>query len=196
MSSHEFTLFDTPIGRCGIVWGGRGIVGLQLPERDERGTRKRLSSALSRCEQGAPSAEIRAAIEQIVDLAFGREATDLSEIALDMERVARSERQVYAIARRIPPGETLTYGEIAERLGDKLLARDVGQAMGKNPFPIVVPCHRVVAAGGKLGGFSAPRRRQYQAQDAGDRRRGGERPAGPVLTAPSGAATAACYANT
>jgi methylated-DNA-[protein]-cysteine S-methyltransferase len=72
-----------------------------------------------------------------------------------MARVSDFERQVYAIARKIPPGETLTYGDIAEKLGDKLLSRDVGQAMGKNPFPIVVPCHRVVAANGKLGGFSA-----------------------------------------
>jgi methylated-DNA-[protein]-cysteine S-methyltransferase len=73
-----------------------------------------------------------------------------------MTQVPDFERNVYAIAREIPPGQTLTYGEIAEQLGDKLLARDVGQAMGRNPFPIVVPCHRVVAANGKLGGFSAP----------------------------------------
>ncbi len=72
-----------------------------------------------------------------------------------MARIEPFEKEVYAIARTIPPGETLTYGDIAEKLGDKLLARDVGQAMGKNPFPIVVPCHRVVAANGKLGGFSA-----------------------------------------
>ena len=72
-----------------------------------------------------------------------------------MEGVPEFERRVYEVARRIPPGATLTYGEIAARLGDKLLARDVGQALGRNPFPIVIPCHRVLAAGGKTGGFSA-----------------------------------------
>ena len=80
----------------------------------------------------------------------------LSDLPLDMERIDPFRRKVYAIARGIPPGETLSYGAIAEKLGDKALARDVGEAMGKNPFPIVVPCHRVVAANGKLGGFSAP----------------------------------------
>ena len=83
------------------------------------------------------------------------EAVDLSAVPLDLSQTPAFHAKVYEIARAIPPGETLTYGQVAERLGDKLLARDVGQALGKNPWPIVVPCHRVVAAGGKLGGFSA-----------------------------------------
>ena len=74
---------------------------------------------------------------------------------VDLERVPEFNAKVYEIARRIPAGETLTYGQIAVKLGDRLLARDVGAALGKNPWPIVVPCHRVTAAGGKLGGFTA-----------------------------------------
>ena len=154
MSSPAFTLFDTPIGRCGIVWGERGILGVQLPEGDDARAMTRLGRRFPYASEDVPPAGIQRAIEQIVVLLSGG-PTDLSELALDMGCVGAFEKQVYAIARKIPPGETLTYGEIAERLGDKLLARDVGQAMGKNPFPIVVPCHRVVAAGGKLGGFSA-----------------------------------------
>jgi methylated-DNA-[protein]-cysteine S-methyltransferase len=77
-------------------------------------------------------------------------------VTIDTAGVADFNRRVYAIARTIAPGATLSYGEIAERLGDRNLARDVGQALGQNPFPVIVPCHRVLAAGGKSGGFSAP----------------------------------------
>jgi methylated-DNA-[protein]-cysteine S-methyltransferase len=94
------------------------------------------------------------AIGEIRQLLAGK-AVDLLDIPIDIARVPEFNARVYEIARAIPPGETLTYGEIAVKLGDKLLARDVGAALGKNPWPIVVPCHRVTAAGGKLGGFSA-----------------------------------------
>ena len=154
MTSLEFTLFDTPVGRCGLVWGERGIVGLQLPEGNDDKARARVARRFPSAAEGQPTPEIRKAIDLIVTLLEGKSA-DLSGIALDMHRVADFEQRVYAIARKIPPGKTLTYGDIATKLGDKLAARDVGQAMGKNPFPIVVPCHRVVAASGKLGGFSA-----------------------------------------
>jgi len=150
----EFTLFDTPIGRCGVAWGERGIVGLWLPEADDAKAKARVRRRYPNAAEATPPQEIRAAIAAVVAL-LSSERSDLSAIALDMARVSDFERQVYAIARKIPPGETLTYGDIAEKLGDKLLSREVGQAMGKNPFPIVVPCHRVVAANGKLGGFSA-----------------------------------------
>ncbi len=155
MSALGFTLFDTPIGRCGIAWGPRGVVALQLPEADDAKAQKRLLRRLPGAVEAQPPPVIGRAIEEIVAL-LSCERADLSGIPLDLARVSDFEKQVYAIARKIPPGETLTYGEIAEKLGDKLLSRDVGQAMGKNPFPIVVPCHRVVAANGKLGGFSAP----------------------------------------
>jgi methylated-DNA-[protein]-cysteine S-methyltransferase len=155
MKAAEFTLFDTPIGRCAIAWRQRGIVGLQLPEADDAQARKRLLRRHPGATEVEPPENIAAAITRIVALLSGKPA-DLSGLPLDMARASDFERKVYAIAREIPPGETLTYGEIAEKLGDKLRSRDVGQAMGKNPFPIVVPCHRVVAANGKLGGFSAP----------------------------------------
>ena len=83
------------------------------------------------------------------------EARDLTGVTIDNAGVPEFNTRVYAIARNIPPGATMTYGEIAERLGDKTLAREVGTALGQNPCPIIIPCHRVLAAGGKTGGFSA-----------------------------------------
>ncbi len=154
-TSKSFTFFDTPIGRCAIAWGAGGIVGLQLPEADDARAQKRLLRRLPGAVEAAPPPEIARAIDSIVALLSGKRV-DLADLPLDMARATPFEKEVYAIARKIPPGETVTYGDIAEKLGDKLLSRDVGQAMGKNPFPIVVPCHRVVAANGKLGGFSAP----------------------------------------
>jgi methylated-DNA-[protein]-cysteine S-methyltransferase len=151
----RFALFDTAIGSCAIVWGERGILGLQLPSADETSTIARLKRRYRDVEQGEPTPEVRKAIAEIVALLRG-ERRDLSGITLDMERVPQFERSVYEIARTIPPGEVITYGEIAKRLGDPMLAQAVGIALGQNPFPIVVPCHRVVAAGSKIGGFSAP----------------------------------------
>jgi methylated-DNA-[protein]-cysteine S-methyltransferase len=149
-----FALFDTAVGRCGIAWGARGIVGVQLPERRDDATRTRL---LRRCPgacKATPPPAVKDAVDGIVALLDG-EARDLSSVALDMARVPPFHRRVYAVARSIPPGATLSYGEIAARLGDRRAARDVGEAMGRNPFPIIVPCHRVLAAGGRVGGFSA-----------------------------------------
>ncbi len=155
MTARGYTLFDTAIGRCAIAWGERGIVALQLPETSDRDTRTRLLRRHPDATEMQPPAEVKRVCAAIVALLNG-EATDLTGVALDMDSVPAFERRVYEIARTIPPGETLTYGEIAARLGDPAAARDVGQALGRNPFPIVVPCHRVQAAGGKTGGFSAP----------------------------------------
>lgn len=154
MTTDSFTLFETAIGWCGLVWGERGIVGVQLPEADEAKTRARLRRRFPGAREAAAPPEVQRAIDGITTLLRG-EATDLSGVALDMERVPPFNRQVYEVARTIPPGATLSYGEIAARLGDPSLARDVGQALGQNPFAIIVPCHRVLAAGGKIGGFSA-----------------------------------------
>jgi methylated-DNA-[protein]-cysteine S-methyltransferase len=154
MTAYGFTIFGTGIGRCGIAWGPRGVTGVQLPERSDHETRACLLRKCPDAGEASPPPEVRRVIDDIVAL-LGGEAIDLSEVVLDMTRVPDFERRVYAIARTIPPGATLTYGEIATRLGDRGLARDVGQALGRNPFPIVVPCHRVLAAGGKAGGFSA-----------------------------------------
>jgi methylated-DNA-[protein]-cysteine S-methyltransferase len=153
--STSYTLFPTPVGPCGIAWGENGIVGIWLPETDERRTRARLLRKQPHAVAAAPPPDVRAAIAEITALLSG-DRRDLSGIPLDFEGVPAFPRRVYEIARSIPPGETLTYGEVARKLGDPLRAREVGQALARNPFPIVVPCHRVLAANGKSGGFSAP----------------------------------------
>lgn len=154
MTRVKFTLFDTAIGRCAIAWAARGIVAVQLPQPDEAQTRVRIKQRFVDPEEIAPSAEIQAAIEGIVTLLNGERA-DLSAIDLDLDDCPEFNRSVYAIARTIAPGATLTYGDIAKRLGGVELSRQVGTALGQNPCPILVPCHRVLAAGDKPGGFSA-----------------------------------------
>jgi len=156
MSARQhFALFETAIGVCGIVWTARGVCGVQLPEKDPAATRARVHRRHPTATEAPPTPDVQRAIDGIVALLRG-ERRDLTGIAVDNSAIPEFNRRVYAIARNIPPGSTMTYGEIAERLGDKLLARDVGQAMGENPTPIIMPCHRVLAAGGKTGGFSAP----------------------------------------
>jgi len=155
MSEFGFALFDTAIGRCGIVWNASGVVGVQLPERSESATRQRLQRRFAAAHEAAPSAQAQHAIDGIVALLNG-ERRDLDDVTLDLNAAPEFNRRVYAVARSIRPGATLSYGEVAERLGDRLLARDVAQALSENPCPLVVPCHRVLAAGGKTGGFSAP----------------------------------------
>jgi methylated-DNA-[protein]-cysteine S-methyltransferase len=154
MSNVSFALFDSPLGACAVTWSADDIVGLQLPESDEAKARARIAHRYPGATEEAPSAEISEIIEQVGDLLRGK-PVDLTGINLDMRAVPDFDRRVYAIARTIPPGATMTYGEIAARLGDRAAAREVGQALGRNPFPVVVPCHRVVAAHGRLGGFSA-----------------------------------------
>ncbi|HEY6754760.1 MAG TPA: methylated-DNA--[protein]-cysteine S-methyltransferase [Pseudolabrys sp.] len=155
MTTYSFALFDTAIGTCGIVWTSRGIAGVQVHNASERATRASLLHRFPDAQEVAPLPAVQWAIDGIVALLRG-EPSDLSDVTIDVDKVPAFNRKVYDIARSIPPGATLTYGEIAERLGDKLLARDVGQALGQNPIPLIVPCHRVLAAGGKTGGFSAP----------------------------------------
>jgi len=154
MMASGFALFDTAIGRCGIAWGGHGVTGVQLPEAGEPETRARMLQRFPAAGEAPPPPEIEQAIERIMALLCGA-SSDLSAVALDMEHVPAFHRRVYEIARTIPPGMTLSYGDIAARVGAPGAARAVGQALGRNPFPIVVPCHRVLAAGGKIGGFSA-----------------------------------------
>lgn len=154
MSAQRFALFNTAIGVCGIAWSERGVTGVHLPERDTMATRDRLRSRFADAVESAPSAQVQHAIDGIVTLLYGQ-PTDLGFVALDMEGIPPFRQSIYAVLRGIPPGGTLSYGEVAARIGDGSTARDVGEAMGLNPFPVIVPCHRVVAAGGRLGGFSA-----------------------------------------
>ena len=154
MTDHRFTVFDTAIGSCGIAWGERGIVAVQLPMSSAEKTRQRIHQRYPDIKQAIPPAAVQNVIDGIVELLAGQ-PNDLSDVMLDLEGVPDFNRRVYDIARKIPPGKTLTYGDIAKRLGGVELSRDVGQALGHNPCPVVVPCHRVLAAGGKPGGFSA-----------------------------------------
>src|SRR5579863_4609209 len=154
MTALGFALFETPIGPCGIAWTDGGVVGVQLPDRNEDATRARLRRRYPEALEAPPPDRIQPAVDGIRDLLHG-EKRDLSDIPVDLQAVSPFQQRLYAILRTIPAGATVSYGELATRLGDDITARDVGEAMGQNPVPIIVPCHRVVAAGGKLGGFSA-----------------------------------------
>lgn len=150
----SFAIFETSIGLCGIVWGEHGIVGVQLPEATEGRTRARLQKRFRDAIEAPPPPAIATTIENIVALLDGRPA-DFSEAPLDTKALPEFNRQVYEIISALPPGEIMTYGEIAKRLGkEPQAARDVGQALGENPIPIIIPCHRVLAANGRPGGYS------------------------------------------
>ena len=155
MNAPGFTLFDTPIGRCALVWGGHGLLGVSLPAANDAATRRRLARHFPLAREAPPPADVEHAMARIVALLNGM-PDDLADVAIDLAGVPEFNRRVYAVARSILPGATRTYGEVALRLGEPHAARAVGQALGANPWPIVVPCHRVLAAGGKAGGFSAP----------------------------------------
>ena len=147
--------FDTGVGRCAIAWSESGVAGVQLPEATEAATRARMQRRFPSAVEAAPPPPVQAAIDGIVALLAG-EPSDLTGVALDLRSVSEFHRAVYEIARTIAPGETMTYGAIAAQLGAPGAARTVGQALGQNPIPIIVPCHRILAAGGRAGGFSAP----------------------------------------
>jgi methylated-DNA-[protein]-cysteine S-methyltransferase len=154
----ETTSFETAIGRCEIGWTGAGVARVRLP-----GSNPVAAAA-------TPPAVVRRAIDGIVSLLDG-EPADLASVPLDLGRAEPFDRRVYALAREIPAGETRTYGELARQLGEPD-ARAVGAALARNPVPLVVPCHRVIAADGDLRGFSAPggiatKRRLLQIEGAG-----------------------------
>ena len=153
-ATRSFALFDTALGTCGIVWGERGIVGVQLPESTSAAARARLRRRFPDAREAPPPPEVCRAIDGVVALLRG-EPSELADVELDMSAVPEFHRRVYEVARTIPRGATLSYGEVASRLGAPGAARAVGQALGQNPFAPIVPCHRVLAAGGRLGGFSA-----------------------------------------
>ena len=138
MAAQAFALFDSPIGSCGIAWNAKGIAGFHLPLATAQATRLRLQQRWA----GAPAL-------------LAGEGIDLSDFPVDLTDAPEFHRKVYEVARTIPPGRTMTYGEIAKRLGVPHESREVGQALGRNPIAIIVPCHRVLGADGKMGGFSA-----------------------------------------
>ncbi len=150
-----FTFFDTAIGTCAIVWAETGITGVSLPSENAEMMRSHINQRFPDAKESVPSPGISRTIADIQALLDG-EKRDLLDAKLDTTGVPEFHRRVYEIARSIPPGNTLTYGEISARLNAPGTARAVGQALGANPFPIIVPCHRILASGGKAGGFSAP----------------------------------------
>jgi methylated-DNA-[protein]-cysteine S-methyltransferase len=153
---NNFCLFHTAIGSCAIAWSDRGVTSLWLPESSDHQTRARVARRFPQATETAPPPFVSHAIDGIVALLAG-EARDLTDVPLDFDdSVPDFHRRVYDVARTIGPGRTLSYGEIAARVGEPDAARAVGQALGKNPIPIIVPCHRVLAADGGTGGFSAP----------------------------------------
>lgn len=149
-----YTLFETEIGRCGVAWGPRGVLGLQLPEKTYEATRTRLLRLCPSADEAEPPKPIARAIDDITALLRGEKKT-LRAIQLDMNRVSAFNSRVYETARAIPAGQTRTYGQIAQAIGEADGARAVGQALSRNPFAIIVPCHRVVGANFQLVGFSA-----------------------------------------
>lgn len=150
-----FATFDTAIGWCAIAWSSSALVGVWLPEHSRDVLTRRVLRRHTGAVEQAPPPFAADAIERLVALLAGDDP-DLSQLPLDLDDVPEFNRRVYALARTLPRGVTLTYGEVATRIGAPGSAQAVGQALGANPFPLVVPCHRVVAAGGGHGGFSAP----------------------------------------
>ena len=146
MSGRAYTIFDTAIGRCGIAWGPSGIVGVQLPEAREIETRKRLFLLYPEARETRPTPNVETAIEGIVALLRG-ETGDFSDVMLDMGGIHVFDQRVYQITGRIPRGETRTYNEIAIKMAAPGTVRAVAQAIARNPFVVIVPCHRVLEAG-------------------------------------------------
>jgi methylated-DNA-[protein]-cysteine S-methyltransferase len=150
-----FCLFDTALGACALAWGSDGkVAGAQLPESSEEGTRHRMRRQYPHAAEGEPPAPMQDVIRRVRNLLDGQ-ADPLLDVPLDMAGVPEFNQRVYEVTRAIPPGRTLTYGEVAAQIGEPGAARAVGQALGHNPFAPIVPCHRVLEAGQAGGGFSA-----------------------------------------
>lgn len=149
-------LFDTALGRCGVAWGARGLAGVQLPEKDLASTERRLAAKCKSVGAAKPPPAIAELIGDIRRYLAG-ERVDFSVVPVDLEACDEFRRKVYGALRGVGFGRTTTYGDLARAAGatDWERVRDVGDAMGRNPAPLVIPCHRCLAAGGKLGGFSA-----------------------------------------
>lgn len=155
MNAQGFALFPTRIGQCALAWSEAGVCGVWFPEASEAATRARIRRRLGDVVETDPPPAMRLAMARIAGLLeSGREA--LADLALDLSAAPETDWPFLEAARTIPAGQTITYGELAARAGRAGAAREAGGAMARNPVPIVVPCHRVMAAGGGFGGFSAP----------------------------------------
>lgn len=161
MKEIAYCLFETPLGRCGIAWNKAGnsdsqpaVIFLQLPEATARRTESRIARTSGALKSSAPPPRIAEVIKRVCRHLQG-EAQDFRDVTIDLNGAGRFAREVYEAAREIPAGQTRTYGEVARVLSRPTAARAVGRALGRNPIGLIVPCHRVLAAGGKAGGFSA-----------------------------------------
>ena len=155
-AAHSYCIFETSGGFCGIAWNTRGITRFQLPTKSAEATERLLLRRLPDAERGTPDPEVAEAVAAVRRYFAGAD-TDLSGFTLDLGAQEPLFKEIYAAARRVGWGRTTTYGTLARELGaGPEVARDVGQAMAQNPVPLFIPCHRVLAAGGKVGGFSAP----------------------------------------
>jgi len=150
-----FTLLPTAIGTCALAWRGDVIVAVALPEADDAATERRVRRSVADVERAEPPPVVRGVLDDVVALLAG-EPVDLSAVAVAVDHASDFTRRIHEVVRAIPPGQTRTYGEVAELVGEPGGAQAVGRAMGSNPVPIIVPCHRVVGAGGRPVGFSAP----------------------------------------
>jgi methylated-DNA-[protein]-cysteine S-methyltransferase len=149
-----YCLFETAIGTCAIAWSARGVVRVGLPERTRAETELRIRASLGGGVRTKPTPKVAAVARRIALHVAGRPQR-FDAVVLDMSRAPPFHRRAYDALRAVPAGATVTYGELARAAGSPRSARAVGQAMAKNPFPIVVPCHRVVTSAGSPGGFSA-----------------------------------------
>jgi len=154
MMAESFSTFETTLGWCGLIAAEGRIRGCLLPEPSPAAIRARIRRLYPDAQEAEPAPDLTRAIARIASLIDGAN-DDLRDLELDMSLISDFERRVYALARDIRPGQTSTYGDIARALGDLNESRAVGVSLGRNPFAPIVPCHRVVAAGQKLGGFSA-----------------------------------------
>ncbi len=154
--SRWFTLFDTAFGECALAWNDQGVVGFSLPERNPGALAARAARRhRARAHVGVLPPKVAHALGDVVAF-LGGALRPLQDIELCWQGTSAFHLQVYEVTRAIPPGQTRSYGEVAKAVGMPHAARAVGQALGENPIPLIMPCHRVLAAGGKLGGFSAP----------------------------------------
>ena len=149
-----FTVFATAIGDCALAWNEVGVLAAWLPEASATRLRMRLAKRFAQATEARPEGLSAAAVAAITALLDG-ERTDLGFIRIDDSRIDPFDRRVYATARTIPVGRVVSYAELAARVGEDASAREVGQSLGRNPFPIIVPCHRVLPTGGALGHYSA-----------------------------------------
>lgn len=162
-ASQHYTLFDTAFGRCALAWNGHALTAVRLPDHSDALTRANLLArqpdavqSLEDTPEAEPWPRFVAHAVQSIRAHLAGQPHDLRDLPLDWHGVQPFETRVYTAARALDPGQTCTYGEMANAIGEPGAMRAVGQALGHNPWPLVVPCHRVLAAGGRLGGFSAP----------------------------------------